>query len=328
MKSKLEYKSILNKEIQDLVDNKRSIGYKYEAGALSFRRLDDFFVKVQLNTKELTKEICDSWCKKRSYESVGNQNARISCLRVLCLYLNEIGIKAYVPPLGLQKHGPKYDAHIYTDDELIRFFNAVDQSQSVPSECPYRHLVMPLFFRILYTSGLRVSELRLAKIKDINLDVGYLKVVSGKNNKDRLVPIHPDLIAKCIELKDTIHIQSTEDEYFFMLLPGIPMSLGNVYSNFRRYLEKAGISHTGKGPRVHDFRHTYCVNLLKKWVDEEKDLLTYLPYMKTMLGHESFYETAYYLKLTAELFPTIRIKLENTYPDIIEEVESHDDFSN
>lgn len=328
MKSKLEYKSILKNEIQDLINNKRSLGYKYETGALSLRRLDDYFVKIELDTKELSKDICDSWCKKKSYESIKNQNSRISCLRVLCLYLNEIGIKAYVPPLGLQKHGPKYDAHIYTNDELTRFFNAVDQSKSIPSECPYRHLVMPLFFRILYTSGLRVSELRLAKVKDINLELGYLKVVSGKNNKDRLVPIHPDLIEKCIELKDTIHIQSTEDEYFFMLFPGVPMSLGNVYRNFRRYLEKAEISHTGKGPRVHDFRHTYCVNLLKKWVDEEKDLLVYLPYMKTMLGHESFNETAYYLKLTSELFPTIRIKLETAYPDIIEEVKSNENFFN
>ena len=50
--------------------------------------------------------------------------------------------------------------------------------------------------------------------------------------------------------------------------------------------------------------------------------------MKTMLGHESFNETAYYLKLTAELFPTIRIKLEKAYPDIIEEVELHEEFFN
>ena len=45
-------------------------------------------------------------------------------------------------------------------------------------------------------------------------------------------------------------------------------------SNFLKisYLEQADISHTGKGPRVHDFRHAYCVNLLRKWVDEGKIL--------------------------------------------------------
>lgn len=59
---------------------------------------------------------------------------------------------------------------------------------------------MPIFFRILYTSGLRVSELRLAKIEDFHLDEGYFIVKSGKNNKDRIIPIHPVLVKKCKEL--------------------------------------------------------------------------------------------------------------------------------
>ena len=98
------------------------------------------------------------------------------------------------------------------------------------------------------------------------------------------------------------------------------MPLVNVYHNFRRYLEHAGIPHTGHGPRVHDFRTTYCVNLLSKWVDEGKDLMAYLPYMQTMLGHEGFEETAYYLKLTAERFPYIKDQLKKSFPDLIKEV--------
>ncbi len=101
---------------------------------------------------------------------------------------------------------------------------------------------MPIFFRILYTSGLRVSELRLAKIEDFHLDEGYFIVKSGKNNKDRIIPIHPVLVKKCKELKSTIHIDSDESEYFFMKLPGKPLTLHCVYNNFRRYLDKAGIS--------------------------------------------------------------------------------------
>ena len=168
---------------------------------------------------------------------------------------------------------------------------------------------------------MRVSELRLARIRDINLEEGYINVHEAKNHKERLIPIHPLLIIKCKELKEKIHVTSPDDEYFFMILPGKPMTLGNVYKNFRRYLEQAGISHTGKGPRIHDFRHTYCVNLLRKWTDEGKDLIAYLPYMRTMLGHESFEETAYYLKLTAERFPYIKERMKESFPDLIKEAE-------
>lgn len=314
------FRSIFKNEFRDLVTLKRSLGFKYETDAAAFGRIDSFLSESELSEKRLPRELCDVWCRKRSYESAANHANRISNLRVFCRYISGLGIPAYIPPRGLVRHPPKYDAHIYTEDELNRFFAAVDASQSVPSECPYRALVMPIFFRLLYTSGMRVSELRLARLQDVNLEDGYIRIRNGKNHKDRLVPIHPELISRCVCLKKEIHTGSADDEFFFMIHPGKEMTLQNLYHNFRRYLEKAGIPHTGHGPRIHDFRHTYCVNLLLKWTQEGKDLLAYLPYMRTVLGHESFEETAYYIKLTASAFPDIRKKLDTAFPDIISEV--------
>ena len=319
--SKEIYNSIFQQEIRDLIELKRALGFSYEAEAGSLRRIDTFLCRNALSEKYITKELCDLWCKKRTYETVTNQASRISTMRVFCRYLNDIGIPAYIPPKGITKKRTRYDAHIYTDEELQNFFDAVDKGRSVPDSCPYRSDVMPIFFRILYTSGMRVSELRLARIRDVNLEKGYIHVLEAKNHKERLIPIHPLLMLRCRELKEKIHATSPDDEYFFMILPGKPMTPGNVYKNFRRYLEPAGISHTGKGPRIHDFRHTYCVNLLRKWADEGKDLMAYLPYMRTMLGHESFEETAYYLKLTAERFPYIKERMKESFPDLIKETE-------
>lgn len=319
--SKEIYNSIFQQEIRDLIELKRALGFSYEAETGSLRRIDTFLCRNALSEKYITKELCDLWCKKRTYETVTNQASRISTMRVFCRYLNDIGIPAYIPPKGITKKRTRYDAHIYTDEELQNFFDAVDKGRSVPDSCPYRSDVMPVFFRILYTSGMRVSELRLARIRDVNLEKGYIHVLEAKNHKERLIPIHPLLMLRCRELKEKIHATSPDDEYFFMILPGKPMTLGNVYKNFRRYLEQAGISHTGKGPRIHDFRHTYCVNLLRKWADEGKDLMAYLPYMRTMLGHESFEETAYYLKLTAERFPYIKERMKESFPDLVKEAE-------
>ena len=319
--SKEIYNSIFQQEIRDLIELKRALGFSYEAEAGSLRRIDTFLCRNALSEKYITKELCDLWCKKRTYETVTNQASRISTMRVFCRYLNDIGIPAYIPSKGITKKRTRYDAHIYTDEELQNFFDAVDKGRSVPDSCPYRSDVMPVFFRILYTSGMRVSELRLARIRDVNLEKGYIHVLEAKNHKERLIPIHPLLMLRCRELKEKIHATSPDDEYFFMILPGKPMTLGNVYKNFRRYLEQAGNSHTGKGPRIHDFRHTYCVNLLRKWADEGKDLMAYLPYMRTMLGHESFEETAYYLKLTAERFPYIKERMKESFPDLIKETE-------
>ena len=324
--SNREFQSVFKDEFRDLITVKRALGFRYETDEGSLLRIDSYFVNCGLAKKEISKELCEGWCRKRSYESPANHYSRVSQMRVFCRYLNDVGIKAYVPPTNVTKKPPKYNAHIYTDDELRRFFAAVDRSQSVPSECPYRGLVMPLFFRILYTSGMRVSELRLVQIKDVDLENGCIFVKGGKNSKDRFVPIHSKLAERCIELKEVMHKDSYDDEYFFMQYPGRAMTLGCVYKNFRRYLDKAGIPHMGRGvgPRIHDFRHTYCVNLLLKWSKEGKDLMAYLPYMRTMLGHEGFEETAYYLKLTADAYPVIREGLNKAFPSIIDEVLFHD----
>ena len=88
------YSSVFKKEFQDLVDLKRALGFTYHTEACAFRRIDSFFIENRLSTKCVTKELCDLWCRKRSHESVTNQAARISTLRVFCRYLDDIGIPA------------------------------------------------------------------------------------------------------------------------------------------------------------------------------------------------------------------------------------------
>ena len=143
------FKSVLTEEFQNLIAMKRALGYKYDTEEGSFRRIDIFLLANGLQEKEITRELCERWCRKRSYETPANHASRISVMRVFCRYLNDVGISAYIPPMNLATKAQKYDAHIYTTDELSRFFSAVDASKSSKYECPYRHLVMPVFFRIL-----------------------------------------------------------------------------------------------------------------------------------------------------------------------------------
>ena len=210
------FQSVFADEFRELIAVKRALGFKYLSEEKAFLRIDAFLVSHGTDSKEIPRELCEEWCRKRSYESPANHGSRVSLMRVFCRYLNDVGIKAYIPDARLTRKPPKYDAHIYTADELRRFFGAVDGSRSVPSECPYRGMVMPVFFRILYTSGMRVSELRLARVRDVDIERCCILVHGGKNRRDRIVPIHPELAERCRTLKAEIHKDSDEDEYFFM----------------------------------------------------------------------------------------------------------------
>ena len=139
-----------------------------------------------------------------------------------------------------------------------------------------------------------------------------------------------DITESCRIYHNLIHTFSDDKEYFFPSAKQKPMTITNTYHNFRRFLWRAGISHggRGKGPRIHDFRHTFACHCLKKWVEQGKDLTVYFPILKTYMGHDSFKETAYYLRMTADVFPDITIKLEGEFPNIIPILEGDFDETN
>ena len=59
----------------------------------------------------------------------------------------------------------------------------------------------------------------------------------------------------------------------------------------------------GKGPRVHDLRHTFAVHSLQQNIEMGKDIYTSLTGLMVYLGHSKISSTEYYLRLTAEVFP-------------------------
>lgn len=307
--------------IKNHVELKQSVGYKYIADAEHLKRFDTFTLGKYSSATTLTKEIVLDWCRKMPYEAQANQSARASIIRQFSRYLDLMGVGAYIMPNGYYPKERQYVPHIYTNEELKHFFAETEKCH-YSSECPYRQLIMPVLFRMLYTCGLRVSEARLLKVVDVDIDAGILTINHSKNDNSRLVPMASSLIKRCREFSANVHQHSDPNDYFFPALGGKPMTLGNIYKNFRKFLWRAGISHGGRGygPRIYDFRHAYAVHCLKRWSEQGKDLMVYLPILKTYLGHDSFQETAYYLRLTANVFPEITLKLETLYPDLVPEL--------
>jgi len=238
-----------------------------------------------------------------------------------------LGTPAFILPKGMLPNVPRYIPHIYSNDELKRIFEQTDCCRYC-SEVPYRHLVMPVFFRLLYACGMRLSEARLLKVRDVNLNDGVITITNAKLDKHRQIPVSPELLKRLNEYFRNVNIFSTPDSWFFPGFNGKPMTMGNVEKNLHRFLRKAGISRSGRysppeqpgGPNVHSFRHTFAVHCLRKWVLEDKDLRAYLPSLQAYLGHVEFSDTAYYLHLTADLFPNITEKVQTVFGDVIPKV--------
>jgi integrase/recombinase XerD len=317
----LVYSSPFQEFIRGMIQQKHSLGYKYDSCERILCKFDQFCLAYGCTEPILLKELVNAWSQKRPNESQRTLHHRAVIIRQLGMYMTSIGVPAYVLPKNTVPKGPRYIPYIFSNDELVAFFKQADACHYC-SEVPHRHLIMPLLFRMLYGCGLRISEALHLKVRDVDMTAGVLTILDGKFNKDRLVPISKELLDRCHAYMKQVHLFSDPNTYFFPSPNAQPITIGNVYKNFRRFLWKARISHGGwgKGPRVHDFRHSHCVHCLRRWVLEGKDLTTYFPILKTYLGHHSFSDTAQYLRLTAELFPDITAKVEHVFGYVIPEI--------
>jgi integrase len=254
--NKYDYQGPFKNHILDFIELKQAIGYKYISEACNLKRFDTFTLQKYADANSLSKEIIMDWCTKRSYEKQENLCGRASIIRQFAIYLDDNGISAYIIPKNYFKSGEQYVPHIYTNEELMNFFKETDKCHYC-YECPLRHLIMPIFFRMIYTCGLRVSEARLIKVEDVDLTHGLLSIQHSKKDNSRLVPMANELTERCHKYFDQVHCNSDKERYFFPGMEERPMTLSNVYHNFRRFLWKAGISHGGRGygPRIHDFRY-------------------------------------------------------------------------
>jgi integrase/recombinase XerD len=111
----------------------------------------------------------------------------IAPVRELARWLGRRGVEAYVLPGGVLLKPARYIPHIYSDRELAALFEQTDRCRYCP-EVPYRHLVMPVLFRTIYACGLRCSEARLLRVKDVEVESGVLQIREAKGGKDRQLP--------------------------------------------------------------------------------------------------------------------------------------------
>ena len=304
--------------ITALVAEKRAVGYKYDAEQRVLSRFEAFCRAEYPGLSTVTRTSVEAWvaaAHQRGVKPATLENLA-GPVRELARWLGRRGVKAYVLPGGVLPRPARYIPHIYTDQELAALFTQTDQCHYC-SEVPYRHLVMPVLFRTIYACGLRASEARLMLRDDVDTETGVLQIRDAKGGKDRQVPMSEPLQARMAAYRT--HIGPLAGDWFFPGRAGLPLTLGNIDHNFRRFLWQARIPHGGRGhgPRVHDLRHAFAVNNLRRWFAAGKDVGALLPVLQTYLGHSSLGDTAYYLRLTAESYPDITARVEQATGDIV-----------
>lgn len=321
MNNRAIFHSALSDILCSYIDEKHALGYSFKKGESMLKRFDTFLRTRGLTEINLPKHIVIEWCKQSPNETVNNRARRISLLRGLAEYMNRIGYSAYIFPKGIVTIDRcVYQPYIFSDEEMRRILGICD-SYPPSAASPYRHKIIPLIMRVLYGCGLRVSEAVKLKRDDVDLKNGTLFVKHTKFNKQRIIPIADSLLQRCKEYYKEVIMENLDNEFFFPSPYGGQLSTDTIYGWFRDILWRAGIAHTGKGPRLHDIRHVYAVTCLKNWVRRGRDLTNCLVYLSVYLGHEDIRGSQRYLRLTSELYPDLVKTIESDCAWVIPEVE-------
>jgi integrase/recombinase XerD len=143
---------------------------------------------------------------------------------------------------------------------------------------------------LMYSSGLRVSELVSIQIGDVNLDAGFIKVL-GKGSKERLVPINSRVRDKIkIYMRDErpkMSKKSGTSPFLFISNRGKPMSRQRFWQTLNDLGKAAGIKVS-----PHMIRHSFATHLLEGGAD--------LRALQKMLGHSDISTTQIYTKVTSD----------------------------
>ena len=173
---------------------------------------------------------------------------------------------------------------VLTVNEINRILDSIDLTQ--PEGQRNRAML-----EVLYSCGLRVSELTSLRLSDIYFDEGFISVI-GKGNKQRLVPISQTALKEIryyLEDRELMPVKKGYEDILFLSRRGTALSRIMVFHVVKVQTELAGIQ---KNVSPHTFRHSFATHLLEGGAN--------LIAIQEMLGHENVTTTEIYTHIDRE----------------------------
>jgi site-specific recombinase XerD len=315
--SKYEFSSVFAPYIHKFIDAKEAMGFSRKNFDMVLKGFDLFFIKEQVDTLFITQSLIAKWRATQVNCSEKTIYTKYSIIAQFSRYMNHLGFSCFVPRLPKRKYNT-YVPYIFTHEQIEVIFTTCDSLLMCShGNLDSRLFAMPAILRLLYSTGMRVSEATSLLNQDVDIERKLIMLRKTKNQQQRLIPINTSLfqvLNQYIEARDRLPLKNinSKEARFFISPSGLALTQSRVYAWFMMVLKNCGIPHiAGRGPRVHDLRHTCAVHSLMNQVKSGADIYCVLPILSVFLGHKKPSSTETYVRLTQEMYPGI-IKLEQS----------------
>lgn len=280
-----------------------------------FLYLDRFLAKALKPGRPITREIVESWLKSMEALSTGTRINRTSTMRQFCRYLSQFDPRTYLIHENILPRRIRRAPYIYSHAQVQKIMRVARERRSPVLLQPGLHATL---IGLLYATGIRIGEALKLTLQDVDFQERVLVIRQTKFGKTRYVPISDSTVNA---LQSFLNRRKQAGHSVAPTAPVFVSKTGHNYCASRLHecflpiLRKLGMRGPKgtRGPRIHDFRHTFAVQRLLAWYRSGVSLQAKLPLLTTYLGHTTVTGTEVYLQATAELLDEANKKFHKNY---------------
>jgi integrase len=297
----VNFTSGLADEMAHFVKLKQSCGCDYHGSAKLLFRFDQYLVALLFKDKVLTRPIFQNYFKTINLLCGRGFTNHYSVLQQFSAWLNVHQSNSYVlERRRAVDRSHSRPAYIFTIDQIKA---VLENSANFSKKEELFPGVYQTLFSLLYSTGIRIGEALALTHGDYIKDEKLIHIQKGKFRKQRYVVLSNSAANR---LNEYIHhyqsiLPLEEQSALFVNLRSKPLTYQSARCTFIKTLNKSGIKKDDRGPRLHDFRHTFATHRLLQWYQSEQDINAKLPFLSTYMGHVDITSTQLYLEAANEL---------------------------
>lgn len=307
----MDYYQLLDEYIME----RNQFGYSLKRAPTLLKKFIQY--AYENNHVPFTNEGFMNWKRDYGSASEGTWKKRLSVYRGFAIWLKHIEPLTEVPPSCLIPSSgfSRTKPYIYSDDEISQILT---EARRLRSSHGLKGLAYSTLFGLLRTTGMRIGEVTNLTIQDVNLNDLVIHIRNAKNNRERVIPITEGAAMVLEEYDRMVEKYVPKDHsHFFVLEDARPIHTYNAQYNFAQIGQKIGLRKKqqlwklGKGPRIHDLRHTFAVKTLISAFENNLDVDVEIYKLSNFLGHEKIEYTYWYIEAVPELMTLAAQRLED-----------------
>lgn len=316
----VEFYGPLGRHFDRFVVQIKANGGQHVSLFATVRRLDRYLARKHSCVTALTREVVKDWFASFSHLHPNTQRRYRSATFCLCRFLNgRDSSTATAEDFDTVPYSVPFRPYIYSPADVLLLIK-VARAQPILPINPLRPWTLELIVILLYTTGLRISEVVRLKMRDFDGSSETLMIRETKFAKSRLVALSQstrDRVEHYLHRRRSAGLSCHATDSLIWPLRWTPdrtePSLGSIKIALIRLLRQSGLKpQSGRvGPRIHDMRHSFASTRVLLWYKEGVDVQARLPHLVTYMGHRDLQSTQLYLSVIPDLLDEAAVRFGN-----------------